>query len=54
MANVPKHMHALSKIYWEIVEGLKKNGFTEELAQNVVSLFFTQFTPLPRKSVKEQ
>lgn len=54
MSNVPKHMHILSKVYWEIVDALMKNKFYEKEAQNIAIKFFKQFSPLPRESVQEQ
>lgn len=49
---LPSHMHRLSKIYWEIVDCLVKNNFSEEAAQNIVTNFFKDFQPIPRGSVK--
>jgi len=51
MANVPRHMHILSQVYWEMVDALKKNNYSDKQAQRVATLFFKQFSPLPRESV---
>lgn len=53
MSNIPRHMYILSKVYWEIVDALTKNGFYEKEAQNVAIKFFKQFSPLPRKNVDD-
>ena len=52
--NIPKHVHVLSKVYWEIVDGLTKNNFPLEDAENITTMFFKCFKPLPRDSVKEK
>ena len=53
MSNIPKHMYVLSKVYWEIMDGLQKNGFSKKEAENITKNFFKQFLPLPRESIKE-
>ena len=52
--NVPKHMHTLSEVYWEIVDALIKNNFPEAEARDIATSFFKQFSPFPRESVKKK
>jgi len=52
MSSVPRHVHRLSEIYWEMVDELVDSGFPLENAKLIVNMFFKDFNPLPRKSVK--
>lgn len=52
MSERPQHMHQLSAIWWEMVDGMTKNGWEEEHANRVVEIFFNDFGPLPRHEVR--
>ena len=42
----------LSKFYWEWVDIMVGNGFTEIIAKNVVIRFIHDFEPLTRKEIE--
>lgn len=54
MIEAPKHMHDLSKIYWQMVDDLVKNNFSKAKAENIVANFFKQFKPLPRNKLSKK
>ena len=53
MSEVPKHMYILSKVYWDIVDGLVANNFDPTLAQEIATSVFKEFKPLPKESIRE-
>ena len=52
MCDLPRHVHRLSALWWEMVDTLVEGNFPKEMANSVVGEFFTQFIPIPRDRVR--